>query len=299
MSATPALVAGVVTFVGFRGVQVLAARARRVGASARVLARAETGSASGSRASHLKAWLAAQVRASGLAVTPEQAWSAWLGTAGVAAVLAVALGGPFLGGVAVAGVAALPPVAFGVLRRRRATSYDDALIAALDALARSIRSGASLSQAVREAATAVPGPVGADLSRVSSSVGRGVTLEAALRDWVARNDRPAVRLAVGALGLASQTGGPPARVVEDVATALRGRQHLEREAVALAAQAKLSAVVVGVAPIGFALLACVVDRRNAHLLFGTPIGIGCVTVGLALDAVGALWMRRISASVLG
>jgi tight adherence protein B len=107
-----------------------------------------------------------------------------------------------------------------------------------------------------------------------------------------------VRLAVGALVLATQTGGPPARVIEDVASAIRTRQQVAREAHALAAQARLSAIVVGVAPVGFMLVTCLTDARNSHLLFGTPLGIACVVTGLALDAVGAWWMHRMSAAVV-
>ena len=65
----------------------------------------------------------------------------------------------------------------------------------------------------------------------------------------------------------------------------------------MGAQARLSAIVVGVAPVGFALLTTATDKRNAHMLFGTPLGLTCVALGLGLDAIGAVWMHRISESV--
>ena len=118
-----------------------------------------------------------------------------------------------------------------------------------------------------------------------------------VRDWRDARDKPSVRLTVGALVLATQTGGPPARVIEDVASAIRSRQQVAREAHALAAQARLSALVVGVAPLGFMVITCLTDPRNAHVLFGTPVGITCVVAGLGLDALGAMWMHRMSKSV--
>jgi tight adherence protein B len=174
-------------------------------------------------------------------------------------------------------------------------AYDASLVGALDALGRSVRSGGSLPQAVAEAATTVRGAVAADLAQVAAAIARGRAFSDALGDWRAARPRPAVQLTVGALALAATTGGPPARVIEDVATALRTRQQVAREAHALAAQARLSALVVGLAPIGFMGVMCVMDPRNARMLFGTAIGITCVVAGLTLDSIGALWMHRMSA----
>ena len=110
--------------------------------------------------------------------------------------------------------------------------------------------------------------------------------------------RVGARLRSGALALAAETGGPPARVIEEIAGALRHATAGRGEARALGAQARLSAIVVGVAPIGFALLTLRADQRNAHMLFGTPLGLVCVADGAGLDAVGAVWMHRISESVV-
>lgn len=181
---------------------------------------------------------------------------------------------------------------------REASAYDAALAVALDGLARAVRGGGSLQSAIGEAATGVTGLVGDDLRRVAGAVQRGMPLDVALAEWRSARDRASVRLATGAIALAAKTGGPPARVIEDVAASLRVRMQVEGEARSLGAQARLSALVVGVAPVGFALVACASDTRNARLMFGTPIGVACVVVGLALDVAGALWMNRISETVL-
>ncbi|MEY2471817.1 MAG: tight adherence protein [Actinomycetota bacterium] len=224
-------------------------------------------------------------------------WRAWRW-----ATLCAALGGALLIGVVFGVLLAVlvggSPLAIAlVLRSRADAAYDDTLAAALDAAARSVRSGGSLPQAVTEASTSVRGPVARDLTRVATTVARGRPFADALDGWRGARQRPAVRLAVGALVLATQTGGPPARVIEDVASALRSRQQVAREAHALAAQARLSAIVVGVAPLAFMLVTCATDARNAHMLFGTPIGVACVVTGLLLDALGAFWMHRMSATV--
>jgi tight adherence protein B len=215
----------------------------------------------------------------------------------IAAALGVFIGGPVLGALA-AVIARLAPIVVAVVQRSRTdAAYDTTLASALDAVGRSVRSGGSLPQAVTEASTSVRGTVASDLARVATAVARGRPFADAVRDWRETRDRPSVRLTVGALALATQTGGPPARVIEDVALAIRTRQQVVSEAHALAAQARLSALVIGVAPIGFMAITCLADPRNAHVLFGTPIGVTCVITGLGLDALGAVWMHRMSQSV--
>lgn len=208
------------------------------------------------------------------------------------------LAGPVLAVLAVCAVIATPFVGLSWLRSRATAAYDNDLVLALDAIARGVRSGGSLSQSIAEAAASVRGQVEADVRQVGVDVGRGRTLTAALEQWATRRPRASVALAVGALALAADTGGPPARVIEEIGDALRQRLQVEAEARAMGAQARLSAVVVGLAPIGFALLASATDPKNAHVLFGTPLGLCCVVVGLGLDVVGAVWMQRISDSVV-
>jgi tight adherence protein B len=242
--------------------------------------------------------LVRELRALDLSLDASRVWQVWRWAAIAAAFNGAVLISPVFGVLLAALVAAAPLLAAVVLRSRADAAYDDTLAAALDAAGRSVRSGGSLPQAVAEAATSVRGAVNADLTRVAASVERGRPFADALEAWRAARDRPSVRLAVGAFVLATQTGGPPARVIEDVASAVRLRQQVARESHALAAQARLSALVVGVAPLGFMLVTCVTDPRNAHMLFGTPIGIACVLSGLALDALGAFWMHRMSAAVV-
>jgi Flp pilus assembly protein TadB len=64
------------------------------------------------------------------------------------------------------------------------------------------------------------------------------------------------------------------------------------EARALAAQARLSAVVVGAAPVASLPVSISVDGRLLAALTHGP-GRACFVAGLALQALAALWMRRI------
>ena len=106
----------------------------------------------------------------------------------------------------------------------------------------------------------------------------------------------ALTRAVLRIGL--EAGGELARAVEEVAATLRHRVAGRQETKALAAQARLSAMVVALAPPVFTLLAGATDPAILQFLLGTPAGWACLVAGLGLDLVGALWMRRITGSVM-
>ena len=175
---------------------------------------------------------------------------------------------------------------------RGAGSREAGLVDALDAVGRSLRSGATIPAALQEAAGAVSGPVGGDLARVASRTPvRGAV--AALEAWARERPEPGVRLAVAAMVLGIESGGAPARAVDGVAAGLRARQALAAEVKALSSQARLSAVVIAGAPLAFGTLASATDAGIAAFLFGTRIGIALLAAGLLLDALGAWWMVHI------
>ena len=176
-------------------------------------------------------------------------------------------------------------------RRREA-----ALPALLEGIARSLRAGSSLHQAVEDAAAqALAGSD--DLALVAATVSHGSSLSQALDRWAELRPLPGVRLAVAALALSADAGGVSARAVDGVAMTLRQRQTVRAEARALATQARLSAVVMALAPIAFGLVAMAADSRSMRFLFGTPAGLGMLSLGLLLDLCGFAWMSRLTRSV--
>jgi len=192
----------------------------------------------------------------------------------------------------------VPPVVQRVvdraLRARRERQLEAALPDALDAMARSLRSGASLRLAVGESVAAVRGPLHDDLARVARDVDDGEALPSALARWAERRPLPGVRLATAALGLGAETGGASAQAVDGVSATLRTNLGIAGEVRALSSQARLSALVIVLAPIAFSLLAATSDGTTATFLLRTPFGWLCLALGLGLDAVGWLWMRRVT-----
>lgn len=169
-----------------------------------------------------------------------------------------------------------------------------ALPAALDDLARSLRSGSSLPLALGHVASTVRGPLAVDWSRIQRSLDLGTRLGDAATEWAQARPCPEVRLAVSAWRLGIESGGSLAASLAGIATTLRARAETAAEVRALSSQARLSALIIGVAPVAFCGLASRADPRLAHTLFATSIGWVLLALGLGLDLAGALWMRRLA-----
>jgi tight adherence protein B len=222
-------------------------------------------------------------------------WTGWSVATASACLVAAITGGRSLALVVGAALVGAPAMALAALRGRSGRRVDAALPALLEGVARSLRSGATLQGALDEQSSTA-GRLGDDLRTVVGATDGGVPLVVALDAWPDRCPTPGVRLAVAALALAAEAGGAAARAVDGVAATLRANLAVAGEVRAQAAQARLSGLVIALAPLAFATLAAGTDRRTAAFLLHSSLGAACLAAGLALDGLAAWWMHRITAA---
>lgn len=184
-------------------------------------------------------------------------------------------------------------VASGVHPRDPGVATTD-MVAFLDAVARSLRSGAGLHTALR-GSTRVAGVHTDGLAALVGSLDAGVPLAVALGAWRGSQPSPEVSLAAAVLGFGLASGGSVARAVDGAAATLRERLALSGETRVLATQARASAVVVGGAPVAFTAVVVLADPRVAGVLFGSIPGLLCLVVGVVLEVTCVIWMRRLVA----
>ncbi len=242
----------------------------------------------------LRAPLVAALDAAMLPCSPEDAVVAVVTAAGVVGLLGFALVpvlAPFLVVLVVIGA----PVGLHLARGRR----DAALVAALPELVQRVAfelvAGASLEQSITAEADRV-GPLAGDLAVVRTRVAHGSTLADALTGWVETRRLPEIRAVAGALGIAADSGAPAAAALHGLARGVRERRAAAAEVQTHSVQARLSAWVVGAAPLGFLGVSVLVDPGSQMATFGTGVGRVCLAGGLALEAVAAWWIRRIVAA---
>jgi tight adherence protein B len=224
-----------------------------------------------------------------------RSWPIRLALLGLATLVGVRLAGPLAAPLLPLALASWPLIGRRVRRRRAARRYDDELVRLLRAVARSLRSGATLRVAIGETIDVAAGPLADDLQRLAVELDDGVV--GALEGWAARRPLPSVRLVAGGLALGHETGGITSRVVDSLADSIRLRLDGRDEAVALSTQATASAIVMSCVPLAFLGLGALGDGASARFLLNDPLGRACLAVGLVLDAASLVWMLRVVRSV--
>jgi Flp pilus assembly protein TadB len=163
-----------------------------------------------------------------------------------------------------------------------------------DHLARQIRSGMTLHETLTTTVPADPATRRCT-ETIRRQLGRGRQIAEILdeRDAVASGTH--LDLAIGVIAMAARLGGSPAPAIDRTASVLRQRAADDDERVAQAAQARLSAHVLTAIPL-LMLAALLVTDADVRAAVRGPIGSMCIGLGLGLNTVGSVWMRRIVSS---
>jgi tight adherence protein B len=231
-----------------------------------------------------------RISARTLASRARGSWVVW---SIVAAIAGFALHGPVF--AAIAAVAARGAWAIRIKRRtaRIVAERDEQLGDAVRALASSLRAGMSTTQAIAYAETESVAPLVESLAAMRTSLDLGVPFDDALARWTDDVDSDDARLVAGVLRMHRRSGGDLPSVLDQVADTLRERQAAAREIRALTAQARLSGTILGVLPIGFLAFLWLTSRAQIEGAFRTPAGIASLTLGLVLEGLAFLWIRRL------
>ncbi len=227
----------------------------------------------------------------GLDLTPETAAGWWCLAIVSAAWFALVLAPPLMIPAILAAIGA-GPIGLRVRSGHARRAVRAALPGVLDLIVAHLRAGGTVPDAVQTVAGR-PGPLRPDFARIAARCSLGAGIESALAQWAEDRPLPGVRAAAGALAMVTQIGGSAATALEGLAVSLRHDDAAFGEAKALSAQARVSAIVVGAAPLAYLVFAAATDPESIDVLISTTAGRICLVVGLGLEALAAVWMRAL------
>jgi len=209
-----------------------------------------------------------------------------------------ATGGMFLGGVPLALAGAIAgAISEPVLRvrasRGRERRMDSQLPDLMRALAAAVRAGRSLPQALEAARDEAREPMRTPIAHAVDRISVGAPLTEALDAFAADCRTPDAALVVETLKIGRAAGANLPLILDVAVESLSERDRIARDRRATSAQAKMSALVVGLMPVAFFAIVGSGARDQVHILLGDPIGWVLLAGGLILEASGALWMRAL------
>jgi tight adherence protein B len=188
--------------------------------------------------------------------------------------------------LAAGAAAAAPIVLLRLMQSRFRNRFLELFPDALDLIARAVRAGLPVSEAVAVAAREIADPVGSELRQTLEQVRIGVEMGDALAEMADRVRVPDFRFLVVTLALQQRTGGGLAETLANLSGVIRARRLLRLKARALSSEAKASAAVLAVLPFvvgGFMLF---FNHALASLLFVDPRGRFMLGIAFLMLATG-------------
>jgi tight adherence protein B len=181
----------------------------------------------------------------------------------------------------------------GFRRKKRKKKFEAALPETLQLMSGSLAAGLSLAQSVDTIVREGTEPMAGEFRKVLVETRLGLSLETALQGVADRFQSKDFDWVVMAINIQRQVGGNLSELLNTVAATMREREYIRRQVAALAAEGKLSAMVLGGLPPAFLLYLMFANHDYVIVLFTTPIGIAMLVGAAMILSVGIFWMSRI------
>jgi tight adherence protein B len=174
--------------------------------------------------------------------------------------------------------------------RRQAARRRAAVIELCLALGAELRSGATARDALIAASRDVA--VVEHLAAVAAAPHGDVVQ--ALRESADRNGGAGLRRLAACWQVSERSGSGLAPSVSRLAATLRDEEQVRREVAAQLAGPRATAVLLALLPVFGLAMGNALGADPLRVLVGTPLGQGCLVLGLLLEAAGLLWTARIT-----
>lgn len=269
---------------------------RRKGQATGILGRVPVSAAARER-------MAVELERAGQPIKVNEYLSIRLASAGVVALVATLVMRAVSGSVAAALLAGLgglgagwfvPRYVVGRMGRRRLQRIEEQLPDALTAIAKSLRAGTGLLQALAYAAAETPAPLGPELQGTIRDLQLGADPEAVFSSLSERVGSPDLDIAVTAIVIQRAVGGNLSEILANVTNTVRERAKLHAEVRVLTSRQRLTGNLVALLPAMVALAFLGMNPHMGSLLINTEAGRISLGVGLGFELVGLWLIRRLA-----
>jgi tight adherence protein B len=178
--------------------------------------------------------------------------------------------------------------------QRRQRLIEQQLPDALTAIAKSLRAGMGLLQALTFAADETPEPLGGEFRSVLRDLQLGADPEVVFNDLSRRVASRDLEIAVTAIVIQRSIGGNLSEILNNVSNTVRERVKLKREIRVITSRERLTGNMVALLPIVVAILFILINPEVGTLLFTEPVGRIAVGIAIGFEVMGYWLIRRLS-----
>ncbi len=178
-------------------------------------------------------------------------------------------------------------------RAKRLRQIEEQLPLALDILIRSLRAGHPVSMAVKLSADEMGDPIGSEFGLIVDETTYGLELREALANFAHRTGSSYAHFFAVSVAIQTETGGNLAEILSNLASVIRAQQTLHLRVKALAAEGKMSALILSVLPILLIAFLMVSQPAFYTVHFKDPVFWPTVAVIAVLYMLGRFIIMRI------
>ena len=192
-------------------------------------------------------------------------------------------------------LASLMPSLFILIKRRqRSAMFEQLFPEALDLLGYALKAGHSIMTGMKMVGDEIRDPVGTEFRRVVEEVNFGRGLNTALYAFAERVNTAEVKYFATSVNIQRETGGNLVELLESVSATIRKRFRFREKIKALAAEGKLSGVILCALPFVFALYLYVANRKYLDVLLRDPNGPYIIGAACIMMSIGMYVMYKIT-----
>jgi tight adherence protein B len=177
-------------------------------------------------------------------------------------------------------------------RHQRLLKFQRQLPEALDLVARALRAGHTFPVGMKMVSDEFADPMGAEFAKTLAEINFGVGVPEALKNLARRVACPDLNFFVVSILIQRETGGNLAEIAENISRLIRQRFQLQDRIQVLAAEGKLSAIVMFALPffLGFAI--SLLNPDYLKVLFTDPFGKGMLMAAAFMMVLGAVVIKK-------
>ncbi|MEW4490264.1 type II secretion system F family protein [Thalassoglobus sp. JC818] len=191
-------------------------------------------------------------------------------------------------------VSALLPFGWLLFKRsRRFKKFSKQLPDAMELVARALRSGHSLSAAMKVVVDELPDPISKEFNIAYEEQNLGVPVEESLAHLYIRVPNMDYKFFAMAVSIQRQSGGDLAEILDKIGRIIRDRFRILGQVQALTGEGRISGIVLMALPIALFFAVWKLNPEYVMLLFTDELGRKMVAVAVVLQILGAIVIKKI------
>ncbi|MCC6278201.1 MAG: type II secretion system F family protein [Oligoflexia bacterium] len=187
----------------------------------------------------------------------------------------------------------IPKLMVDLYYAQRASRFVDQLVDGLTLMSNGLRSGLSLTQAMKIVVDNMPNPMAQEFELMLSQNALGVSIEEVMNELAKRIPYPDVQMFVTAVNILKDTGGNISETFDTIAKTVRERIKIEKKIAAVTAQGVMQGIIITATPFVLLIIMALMDPAYIKPLFSQTLGRIILIAMVALQIIGGLMIRKI------